>query len=305
MVKKANGRWRMCMDYTDLNKACPKDLYPLPNIDRLVDGVLGYALLSFMDAYLGYNQIWMHPSDEEKTAFITKEGAGKFLGFMLTERGIESNPDKCQGIIDMRSPQDIKEVQQLMGKITALSRDYTTHFRGIEKGEVHLNERMRRGFSKTKNDDRRSAGFDTSDSKYLVGPKTGYQKIEKAALALVSTSRRLRPYFQNFSIIVQTDFPIRQMLGKPYLAGWMVAWSIQLSEFDISFESRGHIKAQVIADFLVELTPGGEREEKGEWYLLVDGSSNHTRSGARIILEGPTGILIEQSLHFEFKANNN
>ncbi|RDX72746.1 hypothetical protein CR513_47722, partial [Mucuna pruriens] len=66
MVKKANGRWRMCMDYTNLNKACPKDSYPLPNIDRLVDGVSGYALLSFMDAYLEYNQIWMHPSDEEK-----------------------------------------------------------------------------------------------------------------------------------------------------------------------------------------------------------------------------------------------
>ncbi|RDX81062.1 hypothetical protein CR513_38298, partial [Mucuna pruriens] len=57
MVKKPNGRWRMCTDYTDLNKACPKDPYPLPSIDRLVDGVSGYALLSFMDAYSGYNQI--------------------------------------------------------------------------------------------------------------------------------------------------------------------------------------------------------------------------------------------------------
>ncbi|RDX72750.1 hypothetical protein CR513_47719, partial [Mucuna pruriens] len=74
MVKKANGWWRMCTDYTDLNKACPKDPYPLPSIDRLVDGVSGYALLSFMDAYSGYNQIRMHPSDEEKTAFITEEG---------------------------------------------------------------------------------------------------------------------------------------------------------------------------------------------------------------------------------------
>ncbi|RDX90703.1 hypothetical protein CR513_27406, partial [Mucuna pruriens] len=174
MVKKANGRWQMCTDYTDLNKACSKDPYPLPSIDRLVDGVLGYALLSFMDSYSGYNQIRMYPSDEEKTAFITEEGVfcykimpfglknvgatyqhlmdkifektigvnivvyvddmvikskkanrhcetlervfktlrdhqlklnpekcffgvqvGKFLGFMLTERGIEANPDKC------------------------------------------------------------------------------------------------------------------------------------------------------------------------------------------------------------------
>ncbi|RDX74952.1 hypothetical protein CR513_45231, partial [Mucuna pruriens] len=61
MVRKPNGKWRMCIDYTDLNKACPKDPYPLPSIDRLVDGVAGFTLLSFMDAYSGYNQIWMHP----------------------------------------------------------------------------------------------------------------------------------------------------------------------------------------------------------------------------------------------------
>ncbi|RDY01230.1 Tf2-9, partial [Mucuna pruriens] len=84
----------------------------------------------------------------------------------------------------------------------------------------------------------------------------------------------------------------------------MVAWSIQLSEFDIMFESRGHIKAQAIADFLVELTPEARREEEGEWYLSVDGLSNHTGSGTEIILEGSIGVLIEQSLHFEFKASN-
>ncbi|RDX78393.1 hypothetical protein CR513_41342, partial [Mucuna pruriens] len=55
IVRKANGKWRMCTDYTDLNKACPKDPYPLPNIDWLVDGASGFALLSFMDAYSGYN----------------------------------------------------------------------------------------------------------------------------------------------------------------------------------------------------------------------------------------------------------
>ena len=61
LVQKSNKRWRMCTDFTDLNKACPKDAYPLPNIDVLVDGVSGCELLSFMDAYSGYNQIRMHP----------------------------------------------------------------------------------------------------------------------------------------------------------------------------------------------------------------------------------------------------
>jgi len=71
MVKKSSGKWRMCTDYTDLNKVCPKDSYPLPSIDQLVDNASGYDLLSFMDAYSGYNQIRMHPEDEEKTSFMT------------------------------------------------------------------------------------------------------------------------------------------------------------------------------------------------------------------------------------------
>ncbi|XP_072088112.1 uncharacterized protein [Arachis hypogaea] len=201
MVKKHNGKWRMCVDFTDLNKACPKDAYPLPSIDTLVDNSCGYGTLSFMDAYSGYNQIFMHPSDQEKTAFITEYGnycynvmpfglknagatyqrlmnrvfnqqigrnlevyvddmvaktkigeshvgdlteilgqirvynmrlnpekcafgvqGGKFLGFILTSRGIEANPEKCQAILDMSSPTNIKEVQRLIGRLAALSR---------------------------------------------------------------------------------------------------------------------------------------------------------------------------------------
>ena len=73
LVKKPNGKWRMCVDYTDLNKACPRDAYPLPSIDRLVDGAAGHAILSFLDAYSGYNQIPMADEDKIKTAFITEE----------------------------------------------------------------------------------------------------------------------------------------------------------------------------------------------------------------------------------------
>jgi len=73
LVKKASGKWRMCVDYTDLNMACPKDPYPLPNIDHLIDSALGYKVLSLMDAYLGYNQIKMDPLDDPKTTFMTNQ----------------------------------------------------------------------------------------------------------------------------------------------------------------------------------------------------------------------------------------
>jgi len=71
MVTEANGKWRMYVDYTNLDKACPKDSYPLPNIDRLVDGAACHNILSFLDAYSGYSQISMYLRDKEKITFMT------------------------------------------------------------------------------------------------------------------------------------------------------------------------------------------------------------------------------------------
>ena len=74
LVKKANGKWRLCIDFTDINKACPKDSFPLPRIDLIVDATAGHELLGFMDTFFGYNQISMDPDDQEKTSFVTAQG---------------------------------------------------------------------------------------------------------------------------------------------------------------------------------------------------------------------------------------
>ena len=201
MVKKANGKWRMYVEFTDLNQACSKDSFPLPRIDQLVDSTAGHKLLTFMDAFSGYNQIQIAKEDQEKTSFITSQelycyrvmpfglkntratyqrlinqmfkkqiwrnvevydddvlvkskkekdhlddlketintfrqynmklnpskcafgvSSGKFLGFMVSRRGIEANPQKVRAILEMSSPKTIKEVQSLTGKVAALNK---------------------------------------------------------------------------------------------------------------------------------------------------------------------------------------
>ena len=173
----------MCVDYTDLNKACPKDSYPLLNIDQLVDATSDFQLMSFMDAFSSYNQMWMVKKDEEKISFITDwetycykvvpfglknvgvtyqrmvdkvfakkldrnmeayiddmmvkspsmadhvsdlqetfailrehnmrlnpskctfgVTSGKFLGFIVSQRGIEANPEKIRVVLDLSPP---------------------------------------------------------------------------------------------------------------------------------------------------------------------------------------------------------
>ena len=89
LVKKPNGKWRTCVNFTDLNKSCPKDSFPLPQIDQLVDSTAGNALLNYMEAYSGYNQIPMYVPDQEHTSFITNRGLYCYIGmpFRLLNAG--------------------------------------------------------------------------------------------------------------------------------------------------------------------------------------------------------------------------
>jgi len=132
-------------------------------------------------------------------------------------------------------------------------------------------------------------------SKILQGTEVRYQALEKAALAVVFLVRRLRHYFQSFTVVVMTDLPICKVLQKPDVAGRMVRGAVELSEFDIQYKPRGPIKGQVCTDFVVELSSKDTHHEEPEfrWVLSVDGSSNQQGSGVGIILEGTNGLLIE------------
>ena len=74
VVKKNTAKWRVCVDFTDLNNACPKDPFPMPKIDQLVNATVGYPRMSFLDAFQGYHQIPLALDNQEKTAFVTPLG---------------------------------------------------------------------------------------------------------------------------------------------------------------------------------------------------------------------------------------
>jgi hypothetical protein len=79
MVKKKNGKWRMCIDFTDLNKCCPKDDLPLSRIDKVVNSAAGSEIMALLDCFSGYHQIWLCKEDEVKTSFITPFGSYCYL----------------------------------------------------------------------------------------------------------------------------------------------------------------------------------------------------------------------------------
>ena len=139
--------------------------------------------------------------------------------------------------------------------------------------------------------------------------------MEKLILALVTTARRLRPYFQAHTIEIPTEHPMKQILHKPETSGRLIKWAIEISEFDIRYKPSTTVKGQVLTDFIMEFTPSNTSTNPTEttqlapdlpiWRLSVDGAANSQGSGAGMILTSPDGIDVEYALRFGFKASNN
>ena len=105
VVPKKWGKWRVCVDYTNLNDACPKDSFPLPRIDQIVEASVGYGMLSFLDAFSSYQRIPMYPPNAEKTSFITPPRA-----LLLQRNSIQVK--ECQGHLPKTVNQDVLATAQ-------------------------------------------------------------------------------------------------------------------------------------------------------------------------------------------------
>ena len=131
--------------------------------------------------------------------------------------------------------------------------------------------------------------------------------MEKLAYAVVTSARKLRPYFQSHTIVILTTFPLRMIFHSSSQSGRLAKWAVELSEYDIEYRQGTSAKSQVLADLLVELPTGTvtNKELNSTWVLHVDGSSSKQGSGTGICLKSPTREILEQSFRLEFHASNN
>ena len=145
-------------------------------------------------------------------------------------------------------------------------------------------------------------------SQAFQGAKFGYPRTEKIAFALIMDSRKLRQYFQTNPILVMTDQPIRKSMNKPQAAGRMVQWAIKLSQFDIEYHPRTAIKAQALADFIVEFTftdKENSNHEAERWTIQTDGSSAQRRDGVRVVITTPDGEMLKYGVQMKFPTTKN
>ncbi|XP_022860798.1 uncharacterized protein LOC111381267 [Olea europaea var. sylvestris] len=239
-------------------------------------------------------------------------------------RGIEANSVKVTALLEMRSPQKPKKVQRKKFQWTS---ECEEAFQALKK---HLGEAPL--LSKPQSDESLLLYLAVSNvvvstvlirkenenqlpvyyiSKGLLSAKTHYPDMKKLAVALITTSRKLRPYFQAHSIQVLTNFPLKQVMQKTDASGRLLKWAIELSEFDLTFQPRHAIKGQALADFMVEFTKALEMEaimepaEPPTWKLFIDGSSGEAGAGTGIVLESPEGHKLNCTVRFSFKVSNN
>ncbi|XP_022848717.1 uncharacterized protein LOC111371020 [Olea europaea var. sylvestris] len=148
-------------------------------------------------------------------------------------------------------------------------------------------------------------------SKALFPAETCYPDMEKLALALITASRKLRPYFQAHSIEVLTNFPLKQVLQRTDASGRLLKWAIEINEFDLLFRPRHAVKGQALANFMVEFAKAPKPEATMEsakpptWKLFLDRSLGETGSRVGIVLESPEGHNLNCAVWFDFKASNN
>ncbi|GKU94227.1 hypothetical protein SLEP1_g7753 [Rubroshorea leprosula] len=294
LVKKSNGKWRMCFDYTNLNQACRKDYYPMPIIDKLIEAASGNERLSLLDAYSGYHQVPMASEDEEKTSF--------YVG------------DEIYCYVMM--PFDLKNAgttyQQMVKDHIA---DVEETFNNLRKNRIRLNpakcifgveSKKFLGFiiSRLLGGVSRVAVFHRFVSKsadkclpFFKIMRSAAQKDKSGKQKKFEWSSECQAAFDELKIYLSSPPLLTKAVDREILYLYLV----ELGEFEITFQHRSAMRAQALADFVVECTfdQPAQKVQPVTWILYVDGASNNKGAGAEAVLVGLDDYRSEHALKFE------
>ncbi|GFY92627.1 arginase [Actinidia rufa] len=236
---------------------------------------------------------------------------GKFLGFLVTKRGIEVNPDQIQALTVMSSPRNIREVQQLTGRVAALNRFVSKSADNISglclysvptTGEdlyIYLSispTAVSVVLIREEDQVQRPIYY---VSKVLIGAEARYPKIEKLAYALMIAARKLRHYFQAHPIIVLTDEPLKHILQRPDTSAQA------LVDFIVESTHEDTLQPEIAPPEAGILKEPTSEKDLAHWILFVDGSSNQYGCGAGLVIQAPSGEQMEYAIRMGFKVTNN
>ncbi|XP_056685551.1 uncharacterized protein [Spinacia oleracea] len=299
----------------------------------MVDATAGHELLTFMDAYSGYNQILMYPEDQEKTSFVTDRGnyCYKVMPFGLKNAGAT-----YQRLVNRMFKDQLGDTMEVyIDDMLVKSKKANNHVEHLRQSfEILRKYGMK--LNPTKCSFGVSAGFSWTDDhetalqnlkKYLMTPPRPPVQTQRRrspatlprrqhdSSQCVTAAKKLRHYFETHQIVVMTNYPIKSVMRRPELTGRMEKWTMALGGFDIKYQPRTAVKSQALADFVADFSPDLEKIADDEvklinnveetWTLFVEGSSNFRGAGLGVVLKSPQGDMIAQEICCDFKATNN
>ncbi|XP_050290994.1 uncharacterized protein LOC126731318 [Quercus robur] len=250
-------------------------------------------------------------------------GAGKFLGYLITHRGIEVNPDQISVIERLKSSSNPKEIQVLTG--FQWTKECEKAFQDLKEYLVRAPmlsapEPSKDLFMYLSVSEHTVSAVLVRDqgvqqpvyyiSKTLVNADTRYLPLEKLVLELVHATRKLPHYVQAHTVYVLTEYPLQSLLKRSDFTSRIAKWGTRLGYFDIQYRPRISMKGQVLADFIAKFSLKRELEtvchvEVWPWRVFIDDASNALGVGVEIVIIMPKGIRVKHSLRLGFKASNN
>nr|GEW60514.1 reverse transcriptase domain-containing protein [Tanacetum cinerariifolium] len=285
LVKKGYGAWRMCIDFKNLNSACSKDYYPLPNIDcatyqRLVDSAFQSQIGRNLEAYVD-DMVIKSRNEKMLLADIAKTFDN------LKKINMKLNPKKCSFRVEERKFLGYvmkKLIMELPSLMPPREKETLYAYLVVPAEAV----------SAVLLTDRKGRQYPVQYvSRTLNEAEINYAPVEKLALSLIHMTQRLRRYLEAHPIKVITDQPIKNILSNTKTSGKLAKYAVELGAYNITFIPRNTLKGQVLAYFLSEAPEGTkedlyfrmpeatmEKDEVESWTLFTDGASSPNGLGA-------------------------